>query len=189
MTSAGEPTLDSALLSVRFVRGADRYRHLVSLASRAGYVDLLESVEGAADEAWPASPPLQWLDLSAPEPGRTLALLVGMAGKSHWSASIELHAMVGLVVCDVACRVHGAARGPLGSCYRALGPLRALGAGRILVDGPPGHGAALAVEIDVQSGGRLAIDGDVIRIEPALAPQGTPAQTIRWTYSIYPARA
>ena len=65
---------------------------------------MLESVEGSASDDWPASPPLQNLSIEELAPGRRAALLVGMAGRSHWSASIEPVPGQAALLFDVACR-------------------------------------------------------------------------------------
>lgn len=98
-----------AVLGVRFVRLSDRYQHVVfvrSTGEEAGEtsVDLLRSVEGTPAEAWPVSPPLQSLSIETLAEGRRAALLVGMAGRGHWSASIEADAPSGALVFDIACR-------------------------------------------------------------------------------------
>src|SRR3954451_16891094 len=81
---------DGTRLLVEFIRYGDRYGHVISLVNAAGEIEpLLESVEGRSDDAWPDSPPLQSLSIEKLPDGRSAALLVGMAGRSHWSASVE----------------------------------------------------------------------------------------------------
>jgi hypothetical protein len=99
MSAASEfldfPINDGHKLRVEFFKQGDRYAHRLSavLVEDDGsrrVIPLAESVEGAADDPWPPSPPLQSLSMEEmPVAGRA-ALLVGMAGRSHWSASIEL---------------------------------------------------------------------------------------------------
>ncbi len=99
MTAASQfldfPINDGHKLRVEFFKQGDRYAHRLSavLVEEDGsrrVIPLAESVEGTADEPWPPSPPLQSLSMEEmPVAGRA-ALLVGMAGRSHWSASIEL---------------------------------------------------------------------------------------------------
>lgn len=48
---------------------------------------LLRSLEGTPQQIWPYSPPFQSISVET-QNGRQVALLVGMAGKSHWSASV-----------------------------------------------------------------------------------------------------
>lgn len=61
---------------------------------------------------WPTDPPLQQVHHVSDE----LTLAVGMAGKNHWSLSIELSA--NCVVFDAACRVHEPVE--LGSVYDTI---------------------------------------------------------------------
>lgn len=82
-------------LRVEFHELGDRYAHRLTVVLReeAGnetVVPLAESVEGASDDPWPPSPPLQSLSIEELADGRMAALLVGMAGRSHWSASIDV---------------------------------------------------------------------------------------------------
>jgi hypothetical protein len=48
--------------------------------------------------------------------GRTFALLVGMAGASHWSASVEADPIRERIIFDVACRIKAEPKW-LGSSY------------------------------------------------------------------------
>lgn len=109
---------DGKSLAVEFVERGDRVGHVVLSIDAAGKrLVLAESSEGAADDDWPASPPLQNLSIETLTDGRQAAFLVGMAGGSHWSASVE--AIGETIVFDIACR-HGDSPGPLGSRYRLL---------------------------------------------------------------------
>ena len=72
-------------LARRSLRPRDFRRQSIAAKSRP----LLESIEGTATDDWPPSPPLQSLSIETLPDGRRVALLVGMAGRSHWSASIE----------------------------------------------------------------------------------------------------
>ena len=78
---------------------------------------ILESVEGTPNQNWPPSPPLQELHLESRPDGKQLALLVGMAGNSHWSMSVEFDPAAGKALFDVACRVKREP-GKLASTYR-----------------------------------------------------------------------
>jgi len=107
-------------LRLEFRWQTDRYAQLVSLIDAAGAVQpLLESIEGCASDDWPPSPPLQSLTLETRADGRRVALLLGMAGSSHWSASIEAPPGEAQLIFDIACR-HGPNCGPLRSRYRCL---------------------------------------------------------------------
>jgi len=107
--SPDEARVDGAATDADRSHGARRPRTVV-----------FESIEGTPEEDWPPSPPLQELHLEARPDGKQLALLVGMAGTSHWSLSVEFDAAAGTAVFDVACRVKRAPGG-LGSRYRRSG--------------------------------------------------------------------
>jgi len=104
-------------LRVEFVRLADRYGHSVAAVEADGQVHpIIVSVEGAATDEWPSSPPLQNLSIEELTPGCRVALLVGMAGRNHWSASIEPVLGQAAIDFDIACRAANSV-GPLGSAY------------------------------------------------------------------------
>src|SRR5947208_27348 len=94
-------------LRVRFFSAADRYAHVIELTSDGRAWPLLESVEGSADDAWPVSPALQSCNIEKLPGDRGVALLVGMAGRSHWSLAAEVvtSAEGARLTFDVACRV------------------------------------------------------------------------------------
>jgi hypothetical protein len=118
---------DSAGLTLRvqFVRRGDRYGHAILAVDLTGHESpLLESIEGTAAADWPPSPPLQNLSIHELSSDRRAALLVGMAGRSHWSASIEPVPGQAALVFDIACRTAGKC-GPLGSQYRRLAQMAA----------------------------------------------------------------
>lgn len=115
---------DQLALRVDFIKLADRYGHELSAVIREGsaenVVPLCASVEGAGDDPWPPSPPLQSLSIEKPG-GRSTAFLLGMAGTSHWSASIEFadepRPYCCLPIFDIACRASSPPR-LLRSTYR-----------------------------------------------------------------------
>ena len=114
-----------AALLIEFQKRGDRFQHAVFVRATGpdGGTSLLEalrSAEGDAGDAWPPSPPLQSLSIENLAGGRRAALLVGMAGRGHWSASIEADDANAALVFDIACR--SAVRPEkLLSCY-AVGP-------------------------------------------------------------------
>ena len=123
-------------LQVRFARSGDRFAHRLELVSAHSVVPLLTTVEGDNETTWPASPALQQLHIERRpiDGGATseVALLVGLAGRSHWSLSVEPrvekaaepHGVGGLVALefDAACRVHQLPE-RLGTTYRLEQPL------------------------------------------------------------------
>ena len=107
-------------LRLEFIWRTDRYAQRISLIDAAAVIQpLLESIEGTPIDPWPPSPPLQSLTIETRPDGRCVALLLGMAGGSHWSASIEAVAGKAELIVDIACR-HGANPGTLGSRYQRL---------------------------------------------------------------------
>lgn len=69
-----------------FEKTDDRWKH--SWIARTGPTEqmILTSVEGTPEQNWPPSPPLQDINQHSLDSGDAV-LGVGMAGKSHWSAS------------------------------------------------------------------------------------------------------
>jgi hypothetical protein len=86
-----------------FVWSGDRYAQRLVVTDDGQEQFCFESLEGAPGEAWPPSPALQQLSFQPGVSGGQCALLVGMAGKSHWSLSVETNESS--LVFDVACRV------------------------------------------------------------------------------------
>jgi hypothetical protein len=178
-------------LRVSFRRLADRYSHRIEWTLGGGGIAGLESVEGTADEAWPASPPLQELHFETREPGKQLALLVGRAGTSHWSVSIELDAEAGQVSFDVACRARSAPE-RLGNCYRPLAfafddrahQSEERGVALCL----PGGFRLLAERLDDRPSCRIDFQQGRVLLTPIASVAAQP-QTLRWKYSITSASA
>lgn len=101
-----------------FTREGDRiFQRFVTDSGLPSEQVVLESCEGTPADAWPASSPLQSLSIEELTPGAPVALLVGMAGKSHWSASIERLSGNNGWRWDIACRV-SVTPDFLGSTYR-----------------------------------------------------------------------
>jgi hypothetical protein len=132
-----------------------------SFVGNAGEQLLLESIEGIPDESWPASPALQEGRIESAT-GRDVAMLVGMAGKSHWSVSIEADALQQSLLFDVACRLK-VAGGQLASTYLVT---------------ENSHVTMLPVE-----NCRLQREADRVIFEPAFLPSELPA-TVRWRYRV-----
>jgi hypothetical protein len=118
------PRLTTGCLSIVFTWQGDRWLHRILLADEV----LLESVEGPCpddgDPRWPASPVLT--EVSSVETATGPALLgVGLAGRSHFSASITADRLrPDTLVFEIACRIH---EQPvwLGSTYTVPGELAA----------------------------------------------------------------
>ena len=152
-------------LCVEFQHRGDRYAHVISLVDSSGDVSpLLESIEGSPTDDWPPSPPLQNLHLQELPDGRRVALLVGMAARSHWSASIETVPGQAALLFDLACRTSDPAA-KLGNRYVRLtdAPLRLSVIG--LDD--------IAIKHELQA----------VLITPASTPSPT-LKTVRWKYQL-----
>lgn len=107
------PINEGHRLRIDFFKLADRYGHRLSVVLRAEdgqetLVPLAESVEGSPDDPWPPSPPLQSLTIEERDDWSKVVLLVGMAGGSHWSASIAVERAAPSFICypvfELACR-------------------------------------------------------------------------------------
>jgi hypothetical protein len=174
--TTAERVLEAGNLRVRFYWHGDRYAHEVSVRSGDGWLPALVSVEGSPEHDWPASPPFQSLHIEQRDDGRTLALLVGMAGKSHWSASIEIDPQVPCVAFDVACRARGCEAGSLRSSYRV--------ADAAVSNSAVEAGELLAIELGHRFGpATLEIVEGVSRVVAQIDVDGNP-QTIRWDYRL-----
>ncbi len=158
--------VNGSRLRVEFLRQTDRYGHVISLIDSLGNVlPLLESIEDAAANAWPHSPPFQSLTMHTLGDGRSAALLVGMASANHWSASIEAAADQSLIF-DIACR-HAAGPAWLGSRYRIV------------------NAAAQRLQFTADIGG-VAMDREAVAIEAE--PKSQQSATTRWRYTIAAAK-
>jgi hypothetical protein len=177
-----EPVLEAGGLRLAFRRCGDRFLHELALRCGDGWVTVLQSREGNAHEEWPPSPPLQEARLEARPEGRRVALLVGMAGSSHWSLSVEADAAAGRLSFEAACRAQAPPRF-LGSTYRAAHECRLLEDRMAAAFGPLGtlrlrvqEVAGVAGELQQPEAGQLLI----VRRAPAMR---LPA-TFRWGYLV-----
>jgi hypothetical protein len=188
MPRQADELLQAGRLRVRFTWRGDRYAHEICLLRGGAWECVLKSVEGTPDEAWPASPPFQSLHVAPRGEGRQVALLVGMAGKSHWSASVELDAAREQARFEVACRVPAAVQGGPQSCYEIpsadIDDLITFEHGSMLIhDAYDDARVGARIELDPQlAHGRLwRPDPTTIAIAPAFAAADT-AQTVCWAY-------
>ncbi len=164
-------------LRVVFPWRGDRYGHRVERLVEGAWRIVLESVEGSAGEDWPFSPVLQSLHIEQ-RPAGAVALLVGKAGVSHWSASVEpFDSSMGLRF-DIACRTGQAPR-HLGSSYCCA----TNSAARLIEIATKADSSAFQDHPDQDHP-----DGapTMWRIAPTEMPRELPA-TVRWRYSISPA--
>jgi hypothetical protein len=157
---------DGTIGRVEFFRLRDRVAHRVivqrdAVVSTVAETTVWESIEGDDLQHWPASPAYQEVSIETIG-DRDVALLVGMAGKSHWSLSVDIDADRGSIRFDAACRI-AVPPESLGSTYN--GP-----ADSVICD--------LATKIDENA------DSWCAKPE-TIAP---PPATIRWAYEFRASR-
>lgn len=186
MSTHREHVLKGGPLELRFAWHNDRFAHRIAIVDRKSGTlwSLLESIEGGPSEPWPASPPFQSLHTEGRPAERQVALLVGMAGKSHWSASVEVDPADACIRFDVACRQHLGAGGAPGSQYHAHGLIDAVDSMHVAVI-EPSQERPLALCVDNPAApARLVVARQTIGIEPELSPPADQATTIRWGYTV-----
>lgn len=169
-------------LQVALEKLGDRFHHSVCWLDRRQSISLLTSIEGTDEEIWPPSPPLRALTVEQ-RGATTVGLLVGMAGKSHWSLSVEADQQHGLIRFDVACRMTTPPR-LLGSRYNLTRMSCARFNGRQLIF-PCGEEAAnVCLPID-DNDVQLDLDNAQPRltISPRVNVLSLPA-TVRWRYEL-----
>lgn len=177
---AGVP---SSSLRVEFSRCADRYGHQVVLSAGPEQTALLSSIEGDSGTDWPPSPPFQ--ELSVEQHGeKTVALLVGMSGKSHWSASVETARHRTAIVFDVALLVRQTPQILL-STYRLDVPAELQSDQEVIL-----RTSAAEVRIAVLASGdqpppRLAIEPNQLMLYANFNNQQQWPTTVRWRYQIH----
>jgi hypothetical protein len=133
---------------------------------------MLRTLEGQPEDTWPPGPPLQSLHLEAGLNGNQTAMLVGMAGTSHWSMTVEADRRKDRLLFDVACRIRELPRW-LGSTYsHAAEPSISKRQIELLPDSP--------LELSSES------DRVVLRIIPQSFE--LPA-TVRWQYAAIACRS
>lgn len=157
--SAKEITLEALAdgqgVCAQFFWSGDRFAHRIQLVVDGRQQPWLASLEGSPQDSAPPSPAFQ--QLARERHGATeVLLLVGMAGGSHWSGSIEADVSRRALVFDIACRTPRPSA--LGSGYEQLS---SCSAGRI------------------EGGGQQMAEGQ-LRICPEM-PERFPA-TVRWKY-------
>jgi hypothetical protein len=168
-------------LRVVFAWQSDRYGHTVELTSGNAHQSLLLSVEGSAVDEWPPSPPLQQLHLEERPAGR-VALLVGMAGRGHWSLSIDAASDGSSLVFDVACR-SSSVTARLGSLYQVLGQGGQLANSGILIPTEfvcESGWKLTAFAAGTASRPKLAYEGGRVLV----APSDISLPTVRWKYRV-----
>lgn len=170
---------------MQFSRVGDRYAHAIYLLDGDSEICVLESTEGDSADVWPASPPLQALEFEKWTDGRRLALLVGMAGRNHWSVSAELDPDLDQVICDVACRLQEEPdpTSKLRSSYRVHGKMEIDESNHLVLVHVPEGGCELRVEPVDAAPVDFAIEGDHLVLTPRPGDGELP-RTARWKYVI-----
>ena len=187
MTNHDPALLDTAVhnqcgLRVAFDWQTDRYAHQLIGLIDGNTIPLLASIEGSANERWPASPPFQQLSIEENAGGR-IAFLVGMAGQSHWSASVQVAVDQPRVEFDIACLTREPAL-HLGSVYRQEAAPSSVDTGRITFSLQNDRSAKLMISsIENEPPSKLRSDRSQITISGGQL--GTASSiTHRWKYSI-----
>lgn len=183
---SGGEVLAAGPLRVRFHRLGDRIAHAIEWAGGPSPRTLLNSIEGDPDQDWPPSPPLQELHFETRPDGQRLALLVGMAGHSHWSASIALDAAGTALEFDLACRLRETPN-RLGNQYHwganVQGEPSAGDRHRCMLRFPEGIVLVVALPAGEAPPPALAPSEAGLTIAPPL-PDRVGAQTVRWRWRL-----
>jgi len=167
--------LEGGGFCVIFWRQGDRFAHQVGFGHRDNPQPFLISVEGGDRDLWPPSPPLQELHLEDRPGGVRVALLVGMAGDSHWSLSCSLDAAGRRLVFEAACRFRSNPE-RLGSRYRLADALYEVTPTTRRLAGPFGHCETTADNVEPAG-------GDQLEFFPSEVHTGLPA-TVQWRYEL-----
>jgi hypothetical protein len=149
----------------------------------ASAVPLLQSVPSAKEMAWPRFPPLQ--ELAQESHSDTEVLLgVGMAGKSHWSVSVdrrqEPHQPA--MVFDFACRL---SESPtfLGACWMLGDGLKSTPPASLDLPWQLRQNEITIATLTPNSHTSLRLDGNQVQVIPEPG-KGVLQGTIRWGFRI-----
>ncbi len=168
-------------LRINFHWHQDRFAHSIGFADEKRFVPLLASHEGSETDPWPHSPPLQDLSELPSASGQRSILLVGRAGRSHWSASVETSLSPLAIHLDIACRLYESPQ-ILCSSYRTMTLPVISSASQVAVE-MDGHTAWLQADPlpGAKSHWEITAEGCALRTMP-ISPE-TP-QTVRWKYRV-----
>lgn len=152
-----------------FTWNVDRWTHRITTSNARGWTSLDGPFPPADDPRWPGSPVLVELSrVTVPRGdaagGKAMAIVgVGLAGRSHFSASIapDPHA-TDLIRIEIACRLHEPP-GWLGSTYRAGDLLVRLAA----FDGSTSLPRTVAWAYSIGPQGIVAVSGAAVSTAPA----------------------
>jgi hypothetical protein len=146
-------------------------------------VTLLQSVTSAKETIWPSFPPLQ--ELAQESHSDTEVLLgVGMAGKSHWSVSVdrrqEPHQPA--MVFDFACRLSGSPAF-LGACWMLGEGLNAMPPASLDLPLQVRQYETTIVTLTPTNHTSLRLEGDQVQVIPEPG-MGLLQGTVRWGFRI-----
>jgi hypothetical protein len=175
-------TNEGFVLRAVFVRRDSRWAHSLEAIHDGELQWALRSIEGNAEQAFPPSPPLQQLHRTELPDGRTALLLVGMAGRSHWSVSCEVEPGQARILFDVACRAVPASWATLGSAYQFSTVVPTVGGSQLTWRQGEGHRATMRglPSTPVASPCSFCIEDRCLTIRPAASEQ----IPIRWRYEL-----
>jgi len=171
---------DGRGLRITFVWQEDRYGHEIAYIEGENTSTLFVTEPGSARAPWPNSPPLQQINWLETVPGQRVGLLVGMAGKSHWSLSVQAdrHA-IGLTL-DVACRIQSRPDW-LGSTYRSRHVARGQSPCEARFRAGNSMGTILTDSLGDNAPATVDVSDTRLSIVPGLDKIDAPV-TVRWKY-------
>jgi hypothetical protein len=146
-------------------------------------IPLLQSVPSTKETAWPAFPPLQELAQECHSDMEVL-LGVGMAGRSHWSVSIDCRqqAQQPAIVFDFACRLSGSPTF-LGACWVLGNGLVALPPASLDLPWLIRQNETTIATLIPNHYTSLHLEGEQVQVIP-LSERGVFQGTVRWGFRI-----
>jgi len=169
-------------LRVAFGWNRDRFLHSIAVCSLSHETVMLRTREGDELDAWPPSPPLQQLSAVHLPNGNRGLLLIGMAGRTHWSLSVTPDVSPRGLLFDVACRSN-LLPVRLGSSYRLLVPHDAPTGNSLVIRTGLAHGRVLIDSGHDEPPAELVVSDNEMTIAPSLQSPLLPA-TFRWKYRV-----
>lgn len=169
-------------LHIVFQWHVDRYAHNILVEKDGRLVPLLASLEDTDNRLWPPSPPIQQANLQEYDGQPRVILGLGMAGKSHWSMSVEVRPDPPSISFDVACRVREKP-GPLVSSYRSMVPATRFDGDRVAMFELASQ--SCRIELDSASDATVALDITETGLAIVVHPDDAAVPgTFRWQYRV-----
>lgn len=186
-------------LTLLFTRSLDRWTHQFLITSD-GLISgadnkVLTSIEGDSEQFWPPSPPMQEIDLPQSNTASKVALGLGRAGQSHWSASFSLtspskgrHEALVEVACLSSLQSSSAAAAEIQLASRydmnfEVETLRLQKASRALRRTTPGWEMEIVPLGGERSDSRFQIEGQQLLIQPTRI-SSEPRKPTQWGYRL-----